>query len=305
MSMSYKNFDIVNFERFVAQYMDTYSEPFVFQTGAIQIYPLSIAPMLLKPPTPLFRAEYNFLLLFLGGGGKQQIDNEIFDLNPNDVLFIREGHLNAIKSIDSDTKGYFIYIESALLPQIFVDSALLHRFTFYPKLTVSRAEMEWLCNCCELVIPQKETKLYGIEIQSVLLKAMILKLAEASATTRSKPDRQSEIAMLFKELLHENFIKNRDVTFYADSMAISENYLNRCVTHCTNKPPKQHINEMVIVHSKVLLQDRTKDISQVAFELNFSGPSYFGKLFKQLTGQTPTEYRDFFTQDLSEYLHDS
>jgi AraC-like DNA-binding protein len=274
-------------------------EAFIFQASAIQIYPLSIAPSLIKPPTPLFRAEYNFLLLFLEGGGEQQVDNEIFELNPNDVLFIREGHLNAIKSIKPDTNGYYIYIDSALLPQIFVDSALLHRFTFNPKHSVSKSDMEWLCKCCELIFSQKTDNSYFQEIQSVLLKAIFLKSAKASATTLSKPDRQSQIAMLFKELLYENFIKNRDVKFYAHSLSVSENYLNRCVRHITNKSPKQHINEMVIVHSKVLLQDCSKDISQVAFELNFSAPSYFGRLFKQLTRQTPREYRNSFRQGLS------
>lgn len=298
--MSYKNFDIVNFDRFVDQYMDTTNETFVFQASAIQIYPLSIAPSLIKPPTPLFRATYNFLLLFLNGGGKQQVDNEILELKPNDVLFIREGHLNAIKSIDPDTNGYFIYIDSALLPQIFVDSALLHRFTSYPKQSVSRSEMEWLCKCCELIIPTKMDRMYFTELQSALLKAIVLKLAEASATTLSKPDRQSEITILFKELLYKNFTKNRDIKFYADSLFVSENYLNRCVSYTTNKPPKLHINETVIVHSKIPLQDRSKDISQVAFELNFSDPSYFGRLFKQLTRQTPTEYRNSFSQGLSD-----
>jgi AraC-like DNA-binding protein len=298
--MGDKNFDIVNFDRFVAQYMDTSMEAFVFQASAIQIYPLSIAPALIKPPTPLFRAEYNFLLLFLEGGGEQQVDNEIFELNPNDVLFIREGHLNAIKFIKPDTDGYYIYIDSALLPQIFGDGALLHRFTFNPKHSVSRSDMEWLCKCCELIFSQKKDNSYFQEIQSLLLKAIFLKSAKASATTLSKPDRQSQITMLFKELLYENFIKHRDVKFYADSLSVSENYLNRCVSYITNKPPKQHINEMVIVHSKVLLQDGSKDISQVAFELNFSAPSYFGRLFKQLTKQTPTQYRNYFTQGLSE-----
>jgi AraC-like DNA-binding protein/mannose-6-phosphate isomerase-like protein (cupin superfamily) len=298
--MSDKNFDIVTFDNFVARYMDTSTKAFVFQAGAIQIYPLSIAPSLIKPPTPLFRAEYNFLLLFLEGGGKQQINNEIIELHPNDVLFIREGHLNAIKSINPDTNGYYIYIHSALLPQIFVDNALLHRFTFNPKHAVSRSEMEWLCKCCELISLQKLDNSYSQEIQSVLLKAIFLKLSKASATTLSKPDRQSQITMLFKELLYGNFIKNRDVKFYAYSLSVSENYLNRCVRHITHKPPKQHINEMVIVHSKVLLQDVSKDISQVAFELNFSAPSYFGRLFKQLTKQTPTEYRNSFMQGLSE-----
>ncbi len=79
--------------------------------------------------------------------------------------------------------------------------------------------------------------------------------------------------MLFKELLYNNFIQNREVKFYADALAVSENYLNRCVNQITNKPPKQHINELVIAHSKVLLQDRAKNIAQIAFALNFSDPS--------------------------------
>ncbi len=55
------------------------------------------------------------------------MDNEIVELKANDVLFIREGHLNSIKSIDPDTEGYYIYIDNTLLSQIFTDSALLHR----------------------------------------------------------------------------------------------------------------------------------------------------------------------------------
>jgi hypothetical protein len=52
---------------------------------------------------------------------------------------------------------------------------------------------------------------------SVLLcsKAIVLKLAEASADALSKPDRQSEITMLFKELLYNNFIKQPGRKFYA------------------------------------------------------------------------------------------
>jgi len=296
--MNYKNFDIVNFERFVAQYMGTDAESFVLQSNALKIYPLSIAPFFIKTPTPLFRAEFNFLLLFLNGGGQQQVDNEMLELQANDILFIREGHLNAIKSIDPGTEGYFIYISEALLPQVFADRMLLNRFTFYPKHSISKSEMAWLQKCCELIYQQKTENGHSTEVQLALLSAIVLKLADASPAALSKPDRQSEVTMLFKELLYENFIGKREVKFYANALAVSEGHLNRCVNHVTNRPPKQHINEVVIFHSKVLLQDRSKSIAEVAFDLNFSNPSHFGKLFKQITHQTPTEYRNALLQNL-------
>ncbi|WBA44095.1 helix-turn-helix domain-containing protein [Hymenobacter canadensis] len=298
--MSRKNYEVVTLERFVDRYLDSPADAFVFQQSAVQVYPLSLAVARITPPTPLFKAEYSFLLLFLTGGGQQQVDNETLDLQANDVLFIREGHLNAIKSIGEGTQGYYIHLENVLLPRIFTDSALLHRLTFYPKHAVSPADMAWLGQCCELILSQTGEQGYAEEIQCALLRAMVLKVAQASATTLCQPDRPSEITMRFKELVYEHVGTHRVVAFYADALAVSENYLNRCVNQLTRKPPKQHITEMVILRSKVLLQDRSKDIAQVAVELNFADPSYFGRLFRQVTQQTPTEYRNAFWQGLSE-----
>lgn len=294
------NSNVLNFGSFVAQFMGNNAQPFIYGQSQIQLYSLSIASSYIKPPIPLFRANYNFLLLFSNGGGKQQVDYEVFELSTNDVLFIREGHLNAIKLIDPSTQGYYIHIDSLVLNQIFDNKALLNRFSFNPKHSVSKLEMEWLCKCCGLIVEQKNNATNSTEIEISLLRAIVLKLAESWPPALSKPDRQSEITMLFKELLYENFMQRRNLNFYADSLAVSENYLNRCVNNVTNKPPKQHINELLINHSKLLLQDYSKDISQVAFELNFSDPSYFGRLFKQLTKLTPTEYRNEFMQDLHE-----
>jgi AraC-like DNA-binding protein len=303
--MHHKKFDVVNFERFVSQFMGATTQSFEYKQTPIQVYPLSIALSFIKPPIPLFRTDYNFLLLFLDGGGEQQVDNDIIDLKANDVLFIREGHLNAIRSINPSTNGFYIYIDSLLLPQIFADKAILNRFTFNPKHSVSKVAMDWLCQCCDLILKLKNNFAASVEIETSIIKAIVLKLAQTWPAAFSKADRQSQISMLFKELLYENFMHRRDVKFYADSLAVSENHLNRCVSNVTKKAPKQHINEMVIYHSKVLLLDASKDISQIAFELNFSDASYFGRLFKQLTKLTPSQYRNSLTQGLSEHLQES
>ena len=160
--------------------------------------------------------------------------------------------------------------------------------------------MEWLCKCCGLIVEQKNIAKNSTEIKISLLRAIILKLAESWSHEALKTNRKSEITMQFKELLYENFMQRRDLSFYTHSLSVFENYLKRCVNNVTNKPPKQHINKLLINHSKLLLQDLSKDISQVAFELNFSDPSCFGRLFKQLTKLAPTEYRNDFMQALSE-----
>ena len=295
-----KTFQILSSEAFVEEHINDEGKGLNFKNSPIQIYPLSQTSKIINIPTPLFRAQYNFLLIFSAGGGIQQVDNEFIKLGPKDVLFIREGHLNAVQAIDPDSQGYFIYIENALIPNLFPSRSQLNQLSFSPKISVDEKDIKWLNSCGDLLYQLKDSSSTDLEVKCALLKAMILKLLSSYQIKKSATDRSTEVTFLFKELLYSNFKEKRDVRSYAASLSITENYLNRCVKHVTDKSPKQHINEVVIFHSQTLLQNLSKDISQIAFDLHFSDPAYFGRLFKQITGTTPSAYRNKFSHDLSE-----
>ena len=306
--MATEQFENVSLNGFIDDYMQGQAQPFGAPSQPIQVFPLRMAVELMRPPTPLFRTQYNFLLLFTGGGGRQQVDNELITLATNEVLFIREGHLNAILEIDPATKGYFIYIDSTLLPRIVDDATLLRRFAFYPKHTVPPEVTKWLAGCCQLLADRREgggAGVHLIDIQCALLRAMMMKIADTSAAQLIRPDRPSEITMRFRELVYAHHVEQRTVRFYADRLAVTQNYLNRCVKQVTGRPPKQHINETVVQFGKVLLLDRSKTISEVAFSLNFSDAAHFGRLFRQLTGLTPSAYRAAAMHGLSDYVQPS
>nr|WP_255555161.1 helix-turn-helix domain-containing protein [Flavobacterium sp. NKUCC04_CG] len=86
-------------------------------------------------------------------------------------------------------------------------------------------------------------------------------------------------------------MEHQPVAFYADLLAVSENYLNKCVKRVMGMSTKQWINEIFIRRSQILLQDATKDIAEIAYALNFHSASYFTRFFKKITGITPTAYR--------------
>lgn len=292
--------ETLNFKDFVSQYMRKGDREFFYKQSPIQIYPLSIAHSFIKSPTALFKADYTFILLFIAGGGEQQIDGEIYSLKPYDVLFVREGHLNGIKLIDPKTEEYFIYLDYVVLPMVFDDKNLLNYITFNPKHTISKERMEWAIKCCDLIADQKSNSSHSNEIKKSLLRAIILMFAEQWTFSDPEMNRMSQITLSFKEKLFDGFMLHRDVKFYADLLSVSQNYLNRSVKSASNKSPKQHINEIVINHSQILLQDTSKSISEVAYELNFADASHFGRLFKQVANKTPTEYRNAIMHDLSE-----
>ncbi|WP_197086599.1 helix-turn-helix domain-containing protein [Sphingobacterium sp. IITKGP-BTPF85] len=113
-----------------------------------------------------------------------------------------------------------------------------------------------------------------MEICVSMLQCILLKIIKTDYEVKAPMSRQLDIAFRFREVVQKFHTDHKNVLFYANLLHISENYLNKCVKEATNKPPKQWINEISILHSQILLQDATRDIAGIAFEMKYKSPSY-------------------------------
>lgn len=95
----------------------------------------------------------------------------------------------------------------------------------------------------------------------------------------------------FIKLVHVYYTQERSVSFYASKLFISPKYLSMLVKEATGKSAARWIDEFVLMEAKNLLRFSGKNVQQVAYSLNFSNQSAFGKYFKHLTGMSPTEYQ--------------
>ena len=93
------------------------------------------------------------------------------------------------------------------------------------------------------------------------------------------------------KLVHLHYTKERSVSFYASRLFISPKYLSLLVKEATGRSAARWIDYFVINEAKNLLRFSGKNIQQVAYALNFSNQSSFGKYFKHLTGMSPTEFQ--------------
>ncbi len=104
-------------------------------------------------------------------------------------------------------------------------------------------------------------------------------------------ENQNPVLSQFKTLLAENFINERSVSFYAGKMFLSPKYFSTVIKEASGKTAGEWINEMLLLESKVRLQNKEQSIAQIAYDLDFSDPSHFGKFFKKHVGISPMEYR--------------
>lgn len=104
------------------------------------------------------------------------------------------------------------------------------------------------------------------------------------------PGRRSYVQDFLK-LVHVHYTSERSVSFYASKLFISPKYLSLLVKEATGRSAARWIDSFVINEAKNLLRYSGKNIQQVAYALNFSNQSSFGKYFKHLTGMSPTEFQ--------------
>jgi YesN/AraC family two-component response regulator len=87
------------------------------------------------------------------------------------------------------------------------------------------------------------------------------------------------------------------VSFFADKLNLSANYLGDLIRKETGKSAQEQIQLQMIGLAKEKIQDPRKSISEIAYELGFKYPQHFTRMFKKSTGMSPNEYRGYQSQN--------
>jgi AraC family transcriptional activator of pobA len=94
-----------------------------------------------------------------------------------------------------------------------------------------------------------------------------------------------------RELIEENFRKERLLAFYADKLAMTPDRLNDHVKRATGVTVGHLIRQRVLTEAKRQLVFTNQAIQEIAYDLSFSDPSHFARFFRKQTGTTPQEFR--------------
>ena len=106
----------------------------------------------------------------------------------------------------------------------------------------------------------------------------------------------SDIVSQFQQNLRNYFTENNvaatpNVGYFAEKVSLSTGYFSHLIKKETGMSPKDLITLQLIDEAKRRLVGTTQDISSIAYGLGFEYPAHFTRLFKKITGLTPSEYR--------------
>lgn len=91
--------------------------------------------------------------------------------------------------------------------------------------------------------------------------------------------------------IHEHFTEEFTRGDLANHLGVSERYLTRCFHEDLSITPVSYLNRYRIKRAKQLLDSGEYSITQVAMRVGFMDSSYFGRVFRQETGISPSQYQ--------------
>lgn len=84
----------------------------------------------------------------------------------------------------------------------------------------------------------------------------------------------------------------------ATAANISEVYFRRLFKEAYNMSPHQYLLDIRIRRAKQLLAENLYSVTTISEQCGFSSVYHFCRVFKQITGQTPTEYMKYASPDI-------
>jgi signal transduction histidine kinase/AraC-like DNA-binding protein len=95
----------------------------------------------------------------------------------------------------------------------------------------------------------------------------------------------------FKKVLEDNYADpEMSVEILSVKMGMSRAQLYRKLQSLTGRSVNEHLNAIRLEKARHLLKTSSMNISEVAYDVGFNDPKYFGRVFSEAFGQSPGEF---------------
>ena len=244
------------------------------------------------------------LVLCLNGSIELDVNLESFKLCPNDLIIAGHDSVFSVRNVDwHNLDAYVFIISSEFIRDINFELNLVATMSLTssapPLIRLTDEEVKLMSRYFKLIhynTVENSDARYVRSISRSLIAAAVYQLMQFFSARTDRDDaptlsRRASYVRDFLQLVNIHHRKERGVAFYASKLFISPKYLSLILKESTGRSAAEWIDDYVILEAKNLLRFSGKNVQQIAYELNFSNQSSFGKYFKHLTGMPPTKFQ--------------
>lgn len=261
-------------------------------------------------PVEYMRHSFGFYAVFLKEVkcGDIRYGRSTYDYQEGTLVCLAPGQCIGIdnRGVKFQPKGWALLFHPDLLHGTSLGRNM-HRYSFFSyevneALHLSEQERNTIVDCLqnirrELEHPADEHSRTLIINNIEMLLNYCVRFYDRQFVTRSRTANK-DILVRFEELLHDYFESELPQTlglptvqYCAEQLCLSPNYFGDLIKRETGCTAQEHIRARLIDTAKELVFDGSRSIGDVAYMLGFKYPQHFTRLFKQVVGCSPQEYR--------------
>ncbi|ANI88681.1 hypothetical protein A9P82_04905 [Arachidicoccus ginsenosidimutans] len=247
----------------------------------------------------VYRARHFSITTVISGELCVRVNLSEYCLKEGDLLIIPPSVIRQLTWEDKNTHFFGLLFTQDFLTKTGILDKYLSVAQFFKSSTqlycnIEKNDyllLEKITGCLYELLHRNNPGSSDTAVMHSLFKAFLLKVKQYFDNPQQGTSIANTIIYRFLQLLSENYLKHRDVYFYAQNLNISEKYLTQLLKKKTGKTARNFITEMVVLEAKVLLNNESLSIKQIANRLNFENQFHFSRFFKQYAGIAPTEHR--------------
>lgn len=237
------------------------------------------------------RLKAEIFVLCLQGDLEASIDLTRYKVRPGSFITIQPGTILQIYRVEGDLEIYFMgfssnFISQSNLNKMAVDMHYAAKDT--PIIELKEKPVELLEDYFSLLLKTYNTCKPALNkhILNHLLSGVFMGVSamyKDKVKSKTNLSKAEQISKNFNHLVMQN---------YTTQLGITPAHLSTIVKQTTDKTCVEIITSMVIMDAKAQLKSTDLSIHDIAYSLNFTNMSFFGKYFKRHVGMGPLEYRN-------------
>ena len=232
-----------------------------------------------------------------------------YDFSEGVLFFSAPNQIFTVTKVQklNEVKGWMLYFHPDLIRNTKLGEQI-YNYNFFnyevnEALHVSDKEKSIICDLVKLIeneinerIDNHSQQVLVANIELILSYSQRFYNRQFNTRAAQNSDIVSKVESLLKDYFKKNDLLNSGqptIKYLADNCNLSQIYLSDLLTKETGRSAKEHINDFLVDKAKHLLLNTTHSVNEIAYNLGFNFPHYFGRLFKKKTGKTPLEFRQF------------
>ena len=125
-----------------------------------------------------------------------------------------------------------------------------------------------------------------------LLSEIWLLLLEVLKNLDTDSPRNQERILTMMAYVRDNLDQKLTLEDIAASAAVSTRECLRCFQNSIGQSPMEYLIRCRIEEAKRLLKNPDRSVTDIALRTGFNSAAYFAKIFKRVTGMTPSQFRE-------------